>query len=370
MVANNNNDETIAIDPLDTAITSLRAGKYRESLGGVNPTGASAMMINERGEKVLVGKCMRQVWYSKKKVPRTNSSTDNNQFVFMLGNAGEGGLQDAWGNAGVLLESNAKMVHNLAKNPDTDMIRLSGEVDAILRWTEWKTGDDGVPRIHIDPSKAIGIEVKTKYGFFGKGQIMGNRDSIYANGFPQIEHLMQTGLYLAARKRFEEYHDVEIPYFVICYVLRDNGIHKSFRIELSDGYDGRIIVKDMEGNELKPKMEKSLEWGVTAQQMELTIDMMRERYQLQLDNLKSDTPPPRDYDLRYSDEKAQRLFDEGDLSKTKKGNHEKKPLDDIGDWNCSYCDWKGVCYPQGIFTVDVEKGLLTVDEALANYSVA
>ena len=72
----NNNDETIAIDPLDLAITSLRQGKYRESLGGVNPTGASAEMINERGEKVLVGKCLRQVWYSKKKVPRTNSATD------------------------------------------------------------------------------------------------------------------------------------------------------------------------------------------------------------------------------------------------------------------------------------------------------
>ena len=86
--------------------------------------------------------------------------------------------------------------------------------------------------------------------------------------------------------------------------------------------------------------------------------------------MNTDTPPPREYDLRYSDEKAQRLFDKGDLSKTKKANHEKKPLDDIGDWNCSYCDWKGVCYPQGIFTVDVEKGLLTVDEALANYSVA
>ena len=100
----NNNDETIAIDPLDLAITSLRQGKYRESLGGVNPTGASAEMINERGEKVLVGKCLRQVWYSKKKVPRTNSATDNNQFVFMLGNAGEGGLQDAWSDAGVILE--------------------------------------------------------------------------------------------------------------------------------------------------------------------------------------------------------------------------------------------------------------------------
>ena len=48
---NINNDEKIAIDPLDSAIIALRGGKYRESLGGVNPTGASAEMINERGER-------------------------------------------------------------------------------------------------------------------------------------------------------------------------------------------------------------------------------------------------------------------------------------------------------------------------------
>ena len=367
---NKNNDEPIAIDPLESAINALRQGHYRESLGGVNPTGASAEMINEKGEKVLVGKCLRQVWYSKKKIPRTNTSTDNNQFVFMMGHMGEAGLQEAWANSGILLESNAKLVHNLAKNPDKDEeIRLSGEVDAILRWSEWKTGDDGVPRIHIDPTKAIGIEVKTKYGHFGKAQIMGNKNSTYELGFPQIEHLMQTALYLAARKRFEDYHNVEIPYFIICYILRDNGIHKSFRVELSDGYDGRIIVKDMNGNELKPKMEMALEWNKTPQQMELTLDMMRERYYQQLENLKSDTPPPREYDLRYSDEKAEKLFNAGDLSKTKKANHEKKPLDNVGDWNCSYCDWKDVCYPQGIFTKDVEDGKLTIDEALAKYGI-
>lgn len=367
---NNNDDNLKAIDPLESAITSLRQGHYRESLGGVNPTGASAEMINEKGEKVLVGKCLRQVWYSKKKIPRTNTSTDNNQFVFMMGNMGEAGLQEAWANAGILLESNAKLVHNLAKNPETDEeIRLSGEVDAIIRWTELRMGDDGVQRIHIDPSKAIGIEVKTKYGHFGKAQIMGNKNSTYALGYPQIEHLMQTAIYLAARKRFEDYHNVEIPYFVICYVLRDNGIHKSFRVELSDGYDGRIIVKDMDGNELKPKMEMALQWNKTPQQMELTIDMMRERYYQQLENLKSDVPPPREYDLRYSDEKAQRLFDSGDLSKTKKSNHEKNPLDKVGDWNCSYCDWSDACYPQGIFTTDVENGILTIDEALENYGI-
>ena len=246
---------------------------------------------------------------------------------------------------------------------------LSGEVDAITRWAEMKTGSDGVPRMYIDPTKAIGIEVKSKYGYGAKKVMQGSRDSTYEHGFPQIEHLMQTALYLHMRKTFEQFHDVEIPYFVICYIGRDNGLHKSFRVELSDGYDGRIIVKDMNGNEIKPKIEKSLEWGVQARPIELTIDMMRERYYQQLENLKKDTPPAREFDLRYSDEKAERLFNAGELSKTKYNEHGKKPLAEVGDWNCSYCDWKGVCYPQGIFTIDVEDGKLTIEEALANYSV-
>ena len=365
-----NPDEAKALDPFEVACATLRQGNYRESLGGVNPTGASALMKNERGEEVLVGKCQRQVWYSKKRVPRTNPATDNNQFLFMMGNMAESGLQEAWENAGVLLESNAKIRSNIAKNPETDdEIMLSGEVDAIVRWSEMRTGDDGISRMHIDPTKAIGIEVKSKWGYGAKMVMQGNKSSTYEHGYPQIEHLMQTALYLHTRKAFEDFHNVEIPYFVICYISRDNGLHKSFRVELSDGYDGRIIVKDMDGNELKPKAEKSLEWNVQVQQMELTIDMMRERFLMTIDNLKADTPPPRDFDLRYSDDKAERLNSVGELSKTKFNEHGKKPLSEIGDWNCSYCDWKGVCYPQGIFTLDVEDGVLTIDEALANYSV-
>ena len=372
-INNNTADENEALDPFTVAIDALRQGKYRESLGGktgVNPTGASAIMKNERGEDKLVGKCLRQVWYSKKRVPRTNPPNDNSQFIFMMGHMAEHGLHEAWGKAGVLLEANSKRRKNIAKNPDTDdEIMLSGEVDAILRWSEMQTGSDGVPRMVIDPKKAIGIEVKSKWGYGAKMVMNGNKTSTYEHGYPQIEHLMQTALYLHMRKTWEEFHDVEIPYFVICYISRDNGLHKSFRVELSDGYDGRIVVKDMEGNELKPRIEKSLEWGVTARPMELTIDMMRERYYKQLDNLKSDTPPPREFDLRYSDDKAEALFNVGELSKTKFAEHGKKPLAEVGDWNCSYCDWKGVCYPQGIFTTDVEDGVLTLDEALAKYSV-
>ena len=368
---NKQNNE--ALDPLTVALKSLKQGKYRESLGGktgVNPTGASAIMKNERGEDKLVGKSLRQVWDSKKKVPRTNPASDTAQFLFMMGNMAEEGLQQAWANAGVLLEANSKIRQNIAKNPDTDEpLMLSGEVDALVRWTEEQIDANGVSRMVIDPSKAIGIEVKSKWGYGAKMVMQGNKTSTYEHGYPQIEHLMQTALYLHMRKTWEEFHNVKIPYFVICYIGRDNGANKSFRIELSDGYEGRIIVKDMNGNELKPKAEKALEWNVSPQQMELTLDMMRERFYQQLNNLKSDTPPARDFELRYSDVKAKALFDMGELSKTKFNEHGKKPLADVGDWNCSYCDWKDTCYPQGIFSVDVENGILTAKEALTEYGI-
>ena len=375
MSSNNNtqNADTQALDPFTVALKSLRQGKYRESLGGkagVNPTGASAIMKNERGEDKLVGKCLRQAWYSKKKVPRTNPASDTNQFLFMLGNVAEGGLQDAWENAGVLLEANSKIKKNIAKNPDTDEpIILSGEVDALLRWTDMQTDANGVSRMVIDPTKAIGIEVKSKWGYGAKMVMNGTKTSTYEHGYPQIEHLMQTALYLHMRKTWEDFHNVEIPYFVICYISRDNGDNKSFRVELSDGYEGRIIVKDMNGNELKPRAEKALEWNLTPQQMDLTLDMMRDRFYKQLDNLKSDTPPARDFYLRYSDVMAKANFDMGELSKTKFNEHGKKPLAEIGDWNCSYCDWKDTCYPQGIFSVDVENGILTANEALKEYGI-
>ena len=125
----------------------------------------------------------------------------------------------------------------------------------------------------------------------------------------------------------------------------------------------------MNGNELKPRAEKALEWNITPQQMDLTLDMMRDRFYKQLDNLKSDTPPARDFYLRYSDVMAKANFDMGELSKTKFNEHGKKPLAEIGDWNCSYCDWKDTCYPQGIFSVDVENGVLTANDALKEYGI-
>ena len=75
--------------------------------------------------------------------------------------------------AGVLLEENAKIRKNIAKNPDTDdEIMLSGEVDAIVRWSEMRAIDDGVhectltqQRLSALKSSLSGDMVQRQLGF-------------------------------------------------------------------------------------------------------------------------------------------------------------------------------------------------------------
>ena len=59
----------------------------------------------------------------------------------------------------------------------------------------------------------------------------------------------------------------------------------------------------------------------------------------------------------------------GDISKTGAGTWEKKPLAEIGDWQCRYCDWKEVCLPYGVLTKAVEDGLLTPEAAMGQLGI-
>jgi hypothetical protein len=62
--------------------------------------------------------------------------------------------------------------------------------------------------------------------------------------------------------------------------------------------------------------------------------------------------PPAEYQLRYSDDKINMLFNEGLISKTKFGNWQKQKQgsETIGDWHCAYCNFKSRCvsveYPE------------------------
>jgi len=337
----------------------------RVSLGGLNPTGASCNIVDEYGNNQLVGKCHRQVWYSKKRVPRTNEADDTSMIRFGVGDAVENELQEQWQNQGILLASNLKLKEQIGTDPETDEpVYLSGEIDAVLRYFE--TDSEGRITM-IDPNTAIGIEVKSTRGHFSEKHLCGKGNKMYPVGFPKMEHLMQAAMYLHTRKVVEDTYGVTIPYFVIVYEIVDSCNTNQFRIELSNGYDGEILVKTMDGQLITPETDPMVQLKDNIMYSPIqgfTIENILERYMECHEKLKSDSPPDREFALRYSDEVFEMMVANGTLSKTKTQQWEKSPTAAVGDWQCSYCDWKDECYPFSVFTELVESGELSVEDAM------
>ncbi|MHA1286850.1 MAG: hypothetical protein ACTSPB_05540 [Candidatus Thorarchaeota archaeon] len=354
---------TMAVDTI--VMDSIKARDYRVSLGGLNPTGASMRIIDEFGREQLVGTCHRQQWYKRKGVEKTNLPRDENLNKMEIGNAMEDNLQAHWSRQGVMLAGNIKVYENIGEG-DED-ITISGEVDVLLR--EALKNEDG--RLEISNDTGIGIEVKSGRGFFQSKKIMGNRNKLYARGYPKHEHIMQVALYLRMRKALEDHYDVTIPYFLIVYYLVDSGETTQFRLELSDGYTGEIIVKDRDGTIIKPNagyaFDMKLEEAILPTKIQnMTTDNLLNRYRELQVKLLADEPPEREFELRYSDvERVEEDFKLGVMTKSRFEDYMRNDLKTIGDWQCSFCDWRDHCYPQGVLTVDVEKGILTVEEAMS-----
>jgi hypothetical protein len=358
-----NGDIMTNFDPMQNYIYSKRNGGLRVSLGGLNPTGASCNIVNEHGNSQLIGKCHRQVWYSKKRVPRTNESDDLSMVRFGIGDAYEEELQKHWEKQGILLASNLKLKAPIGVCSEGEQIDLSGEIDAVLRMAEM---DEFGKITNIKMDEAVAIEVKSTRGYFSEKGILGKANKMYPVGFPKLEHLMQTGMYLHTRKVVEDTYGVKIPYAVIVYGLMDACKTNQFRIELSNDYDGEILVKTMDGRLITPVTDPmSMLEGQNYQAIQgLTIENILDRYVECYEKLKADTPPDRDFSLRYSDELFESLVEQGELTKTKIAAFQKSHLAAVGDWQCSYCDWKDECYPFSVMTELVESGGITKEDAM------
>jgi CRISPR/Cas system-associated exonuclease Cas4 (RecB family) len=349
-----------ATDPGKNAIYAMRNRDYRVSRGGMRPTSASCVIQNEFGDDTLVGKCHRAEWYRLNGIKATDPPTDRSFGIFAAGIGMEDYFQNMWKNQGVLL---AGSVINYGAVGDDPRVIISGESDIILR--DFEMDDDGqVIRVYQD--RAFGIEMKTCRGHFAQKEIFGRGNKKYPMGKPKMEHIMQTAMYLMMRKRHEDHYGVTIPYYLIFYFDVADGTYVSFKISLSNGYDGDILVETLDGKTVAPDPVYGLTIGEPVVPWSgLTTDNILARYSELADKLELPDPPEREYQLRYNDTTARRKFAIGDLSKTKFAEWEKKPLAEIGDWQCSYCDFKSHCYPVSVLTADVESGILTVNEAMA-----
>ena len=348
-------------DPGKNAVYAMKNGNVRVSRGGMRPTSASCNITNEFGDQVMVGKCHRTEWYRLNGIPKTDPPNDRSFGIFCVGHGMEDHFQQLWQSQGVLLAGNIINYGQVGSDP---RIVISGESDILIRDFDMDPDTGEILKIHSD--RAIGIEMKTCRGHFAQKFIFGRANKKYPMGSPKVEHVMQTAMYLAMRKKHEDHYGVTIPYYLIFYFDVADGTYKQFKVELSNGYDGDVIVTTMDGKPVVPDPLYGLQIGepLYPPWQGLTIENILKRYSELADKLELDDPPPREFQLRYDEATAKRKFATGDLSKTKFNDWEKKPLAEVGDWQCSYCDFKSHCYPVSVFTHDVEDGGLSLDEAM------
>jgi len=266
------------------------------------PSEASVQIFDEHGDRVTHGGCLRASYFRLSGEFEGIPHDARSEFIFMQGNAVEDMLVEQWKQMGIWVANSVKFV-DYENN-------ISGELDAILA-----EPPDG---------QLYGVEVKSFYGYFAEKELFGNRSQ---KGFPKMSQLLQTLVYL---NHFKE----KLPFFRMVYFARDSVKRRTFKIELEHQADGTY-----------PKVE-----GEVIRSF--TIEDVLGRYRTLQQHIDANDVPPNDYELRYSDDKIRDFAPKanggkGKIAKTKYEAWEKgklKPHEVIGDWQCSYCRFKEVCW--------------------------
>ena len=259
---------------------------------GFHPSGASCLIKNEYGEDEIVGKCLRASYWAFKSVKPTNPMNARGCRITSVGRMVEKWEVDRYKEMGIWRGNNIKFI-----DPDYN---ISGEVDAFV-YDEQK-------------DKIVGVEIKSGYGYQFQSTVLGKPGR---KGKPKLDHLMQVMLYMNYFKN--------IQLFKLVYIDRGNASRAEFDITLDKKtgaalVDGRPYHKD------------------------LTLPKILHRFG-ELDKCLEDSViPVRDYQLQYTDEKVQFLYDSKRMSKTMSTQFEKTQKVEIGDWRCSYCDYKDHCW--------------------------
>jgi hypothetical protein len=188
------------------------------------------------------------------------------------------------------------------------------------------------------------VEVKSVYGFNASAVI--GTDATHRKGqlgTPKEAHLMQLGIYqwwYGQPRGFD--------HGLLFYGARDTGKFAEYLVK---------VEKTSEDSEdyifYKPHYPVSADWVNSN----ITIQSVLKNYKLILDSLESNEIPEPDFQLEYSQEKIEQLYQAGKLNKTETAQHEKrkqqiaegkarvvKPVIK-GDWQCRYCSYASYCYP-------------------------
>ena len=353
-------------DTLDRSISNQPA-RLRPDIN-LYPSEASAKIKNEYNEDIVIGGCLRKSWFRamiqrmeatdvKPNIDHIISAepfTPKELWKFSLSKYAEIAITDESKRACVYETNSFRFKWELPFPYKALKPVISGELDlavAIPNKEDYvlPTFDrDGNPSIDpktIKTSNIVGIEIKSISGYKGPRQVFGvksKKGHWISLPEPKPEHLLQSILYHMYFCILKK----EYKYWKLAYINRENGERKEFDIDLvkekiaSGKYLHRVYV------DRQPYKH------------DLYAEHILQRYQELHKHLEEESLPARDFDLFYDQEKINTLAERKLLSKQDMELHAKNKKVKKGDWNCSYCPFKSICYeangtPRDLVSIDV-----------------
>lgn len=260
------------------------------------PSEASVTWIDSTGEKRCAGTCHRATYFRMSNVVPAARTTPYAQWIFALGKAVEEILVEQWKEMGIWVANNVEFYW--------DKYNIKGEIDCIL----------------VEPETNVMYltEIKSIYGYNASKEVIGNAKQI---GKPKTSQMLQTLVYLY---RFQD----QFPYAKMVYYARDSADRTEFDLTL---------VKEGEN-----KTRVAINGIIDPR---FYVENILNRYEVIDQYVQMKQIPPNDYEAEWSEEKVERRFALGEVGKT---TYEKwkKGKDTIGDWQCSYCNFKELCWEQ------------------------
>jgi len=233
------------------------------------------------------------------------------------------------------------MIATILKNhvQETDIVVLSEE-QSFYDSVEFISGRTDLFLKDLKTGLLHGCDVKS-VGEYKAGMVIDQ---------PDITHILQCAVYLDQfNKSAKINNSKQVSDWIILYVARNESWklkkypHGSlfkymwqFSINLDKGY---ITVVSQN--------------GATKEYPEITMEKVYEQYRILIKKIRAKELPDRDFQIQYSEDRITGMYKSDQLNKTngaivekwlEKGAKAGELKLDIGDYQCKFCQWAGLCY--------------------------
>lgn len=263
------------------------------------PSEASVSFIDNHNIHRVIGGCMRKSFFRITGHEATGETSAYSEWIFLQGRGIENIVTEQWKQMGIWVDNSIRFYN--------EEYNISGELDVVIQ----------------DPNtkELIIVEVKSFHNYQAQKEICGSYNQAPK---PKDGHLLQLLVYLYLFKD-------KFSYGKLFYKARDSDARQEFDIEF----------KQIQENRTRVMVNGVIDYR-------FFVEDIFNRYKLLDDYAKKMEVPPNDFEYVWSNEKIEKLYALGEISKSKYTDwqNKKKGKERIGDWCCNptYCPYSKVCW--------------------------